>query len=93
VPYVVAYSMMWGSVLSWGIMWPLLAKKEGSWYPAGIQDGDFRGMSGYRVCAPNLPLLCLPMGLLDCKSPSLSTATSKLSADWAFAKGGSLGPD
>lgn len=49
VPYVVAYSLMWGAVISWGVMWPLLAKKEGDWYPAGIQDGDFRGLFGYKV--------------------------------------------
>ncbi len=49
VPYVVSYSMMWGSVISWGIMWPLLSRKEGDWYAAGYQDGDFRGLSGYKV--------------------------------------------
>lgn len=49
VPYVVAYSMMWGAIMSWGIMWPMLAKKEGDWYPAGLTDGDFRGLFGYKV--------------------------------------------
>lgn len=49
VPYVVAYSMMWGAIVSWGIMWPLISRREGDWYPAGIQDGDFRGLSGYKV--------------------------------------------
>ncbi len=49
VPYVVAYSMMWGAIVSWGIMWPLLAKKEGIWFPAGLTDGDFRGLFGYKV--------------------------------------------
>ncbi|EIE18748.1 OPT superfamily oligopeptide transporter [Coccomyxa subellipsoidea C-169] len=48
VPYVVAYSMMWGAIVSWGIMWPLLAKKEGDWFPAGLTDGDFRGLFGYK---------------------------------------------
>ncbi|BDA49724.1 probable metal-nicotianamine transporter YSL6 [Coccomyxa sp. Obi] len=48
VPYVVAYSMMWGAIMSWGIMWPLLTKKEGDWYPDGLSDGDFRGLFGYK---------------------------------------------
>lgn len=49
VPYVVAYSMMWGAIASWGIMWPLLTKKEGDWYPAGLSEGDFRGLFGYKA--------------------------------------------
>jgi hypothetical protein len=49
VPYVVAYSLMFGSILSWGIMWPLLTQKAGDWYPAGLQDGDFRGLFGYKA--------------------------------------------
>ncbi len=52
VPYVVAYSMMWGAIMSWGIMWPLLTDKQGDWYPAGLSDGDFRGLFGYKAGFP-----------------------------------------
>ena len=51
VPYVVAYSLMFGAILSWGIMWPLLTRQAGNWYPAGLQDGDFRGLFGYKVAS------------------------------------------
>ena len=44
VPHVVAWSMMFGAVLSWGIMWPLLAAREGDWYPAGLKSRDFQGL-------------------------------------------------
>ena len=49
MPYVVAYSLMFGSIISWGIMWPLITGKAGDWYPSGLQDGDFRGLFGYKV--------------------------------------------
>ena len=55
VPYVVAYSLMFGAILSWGIMWPLLTRQAGNWYPAGLQDGDFRGLFGYKVCLTFIP--------------------------------------
>ena len=38
--------------MSWGIMWPLLTDKEGDWYPAGLSDGDFRGLFGYKAGFP-----------------------------------------
>ena len=49
VPYVVAYSLMFGAVISSGIMWPLLAQREGQWYESGLQSQDFRGLFGYKV--------------------------------------------
>ncbi len=51
VPYVVAYSLMFGAVLSNGIMWPLIARREGDWYQSGLTSQDFRGLFGYKVCA------------------------------------------
>lgn len=29
-------------------MWPLISKKEGDWYPAGLSSTDFRGLYGYK---------------------------------------------
>ena len=49
VPYVVAYSLMFGAVISSGIMWPLIAQHEGQWYQSGLQSQDFRGLFGYKV--------------------------------------------
>lgn len=30
-PHIVNWSMLLGAVLSWGIMWPLMEKREGDW--------------------------------------------------------------
>lgn len=49
VPHVVAWSMLLGAVLSWGLMWPLLAAREGDWYPAGVDGGDLKGLGGYKI--------------------------------------------
>lgn len=50
-PHVVNWSMLFGAVLSWGIMWPLMSKMEGDWYPAGLDSHDFQGLFGYKVGA------------------------------------------
>ena len=47
---MVAYSLMFGAVISSGIMWPLIAQREGQWYESGLQSQDFRGLFGYKVC-------------------------------------------
>ncbi|KAK9115584.1 hypothetical protein Sjap_014531 [Stephania japonica] len=44
-PYIINLSMLLGSVISWGIMWPLIEKKQGDWYTAG----GMRGLQGYKV--------------------------------------------
>lgn len=48
-PQIVSWSIMFGAVLSWGIMWPLISNKEGDWYPSGLSSTDFRGLYGYKV--------------------------------------------
>jgi hypothetical protein len=48
-PHVVNWSMLLGAVLSWGFMWPLMALKEGDWFPAGLNSHDFQGLFGYKV--------------------------------------------
>jgi hypothetical protein len=50
-PHIVNWSMLLGAILSWGFMWPLLAKREGDWYPAGLGPHDFQGLFGYKVGA------------------------------------------
>lgn len=34
-PLSVAWSLVVGAVLSWGLLWPVLSTKEGSWFPSG----------------------------------------------------------
>ncbi|XP_062219733.1 probable metal-nicotianamine transporter YSL14 isoform X1 [Phragmites australis] len=48
-PYIVNMSVLLGGILSWGIMWPLIAKKKGSWYPASLPDSSLHGLQAYRV--------------------------------------------
>ncbi|XP_038687175.1 probable metal-nicotianamine transporter YSL7 [Tripterygium wilfordii] len=48
-PYMVNVSLLLGAVISWGIMWPLIQKKEGSWYKAGLGGSSLHGIQGYRV--------------------------------------------
>ncbi|KAK9115589.1 hypothetical protein Sjap_014536 [Stephania japonica] len=48
-PYIINASLLVGSILSWGIMWPLIAKKKGDWFPAGIPASSLHGLQGYKV--------------------------------------------
>jgi len=48
-PYIVNVSVLLGGILSWGVMWPLIAKKKGSWYPADAGDSSLHGLQAYRV--------------------------------------------
>ncbi|KAK9106346.1 hypothetical protein Syun_022357 [Stephania yunnanensis] len=48
-PYIINASLLVGSILSWGIMWPLIAKKKGDWFPADIPASSLHGLQGYRV--------------------------------------------
>ncbi|KAL6903470.1 hypothetical protein ACP4OV_004283 [Aristida adscensionis] len=47
--HIVNISVLLGAILSWGIMWPLIAKKRGIWFSADLPDGSLHGMQGYRV--------------------------------------------
>ncbi|KAK4283302.1 hypothetical protein QN277_000267 [Acacia crassicarpa] len=48
-PYIINVSVLLGGILSWGIMWPLIEKKEGQWYPPNLHDTDMNGIQGYKV--------------------------------------------
>ncbi|KAL2631049.1 hypothetical protein R1flu_015735 [Riccia fluitans] len=49
-PHIVNVSVLFGAIVSWGLMWPLIQNREGDWYPAGLNPGrDFRGLFGYKV--------------------------------------------
>ncbi|KAL6652352.1 hypothetical protein ACP70R_011277 [Stipagrostis hirtigluma subsp. patula] len=47
--HLVNISVLLGAILSWGIMWPLIAKKKGIWFSADLDDSSLHGMQGYRV--------------------------------------------
>ncbi|KAL6651069.1 hypothetical protein ACP70R_009994 [Stipagrostis hirtigluma subsp. patula] len=48
-PHIVNVSVLLGGILSWGVMWPLIADKRGSWFDAKLSDKSLEGMQGYRV--------------------------------------------
>ncbi len=55
-PHIVNVSMMLGSILTWGFLWPYIADKSGDWYAAGLNEHDFKGLFGYKVCpSPSHP--------------------------------------
>ena len=57
-PHIVNISVLLGGILSWGVMWPLIAEKRGSWFSAELPDSSLEGMQGYRVCT------CVPAEIL-----------------------------
>uniref|UniRef100_A0ACD5V4C6 Uncharacterized protein n=1 Tax=Avena sativa TaxID=4498 RepID=A0ACD5V4C6_AVESA len=48
-PHRINISLLLGSILSWGIMWPLIADLKGNWYPADIPESSMRSLQGYKV--------------------------------------------
>ncbi|KAM3386675.1 hypothetical protein ACQJBY_009930 [Aegilops geniculata] len=48
-PHIVNCSVFLGSVISWGFLWPFIAKQSGDWYPDNLSSSDFRGLYGYKV--------------------------------------------
>uniref|UniRef100_A0ACD5V5W7 Uncharacterized protein n=1 Tax=Avena sativa TaxID=4498 RepID=A0ACD5V5W7_AVESA len=48
-PYLVNVSLLLGAILSWGIMWPLISTKKGSWYSASVPASSLHGLQAYKV--------------------------------------------
>ncbi|XAR55185.1 hypothetical protein NMG60_11030608 [Bertholletia excelsa] len=51
-PHNVNLSALLGAVLSWGIMWPLISKQKGNWFPGNIPESSMRSLNGYKVFIP-----------------------------------------
>ena len=87
IPYVVSYSLMFGAILSNGIMWPLISKQEGNWYPAGESAQSFQGLFGYKVTS------CLLQRIIHNFSKASDThhvvpPTSKISSEPGMLRAG-----
>ncbi|CAM0945012.1 unnamed protein product [Alopecurus aequalis] len=41
-------STLFGAILSWGIMWPLISKQKGIWYPANVPETSMSSLFGYK---------------------------------------------
>ncbi|KAF8389628.1 hypothetical protein HHK36_024147 [Tetracentron sinense] len=48
-PYIINVSLLVGSILSWGLMWPLIDAKKGDWYLANLEPKSLHGLQGYKV--------------------------------------------
>nr|GMC97921.1 metal-nicotianamine transporter YSL1 [Ipomoea batatas] len=48
-PHIVNVSMLLGAVLSWGVMWPLMEKRKGDWFPANLPETSMKSLNGYKV--------------------------------------------
>uniref|UniRef100_A0A0E0CV18 Uncharacterized protein n=1 Tax=Oryza meridionalis TaxID=40149 RepID=A0A0E0CV18_9ORYZ len=46
--HLVNLSTLLGAVISWGIMWPLISKHKGDWYPANIPESSMTSLYGYK---------------------------------------------
>ncbi|KAI3933615.1 hypothetical protein MKW92_014540 [Papaver armeniacum] len=46
--HLVNLSTLFGAILSWGVMWPLIRGLKGEWYPANISESSMKSLSGYK---------------------------------------------
>uniref|UniRef100_A0A804RK28 Metal-nicotianamine transporter YSL7 n=1 Tax=Zea mays TaxID=4577 RepID=A0A804RK28_MAIZE len=47
--HLVNLSLLFGAVVSWGVMWPLIGKQKGNWYPADASQNSMTGIYGYKA--------------------------------------------
>ncbi|KAH7422134.1 hypothetical protein KP509_13G092300 [Ceratopteris richardii] len=48
-PHTVNFSLLFGGILSWGIIWPMISRHAGDWYPADSGSSNLQGLYGYKV--------------------------------------------
>ncbi|KGN57676.2 metal-nicotianamine transporter YSL3 isoform X1 [Cucumis sativus] len=47
--HLVNLSLLFGAILSWGIMWPLMKGLKGDWYPGSLSESSMKSLNGYKV--------------------------------------------
>ncbi|WVZ86591.1 hypothetical protein U9M48_033346 [Paspalum notatum var. saurae] len=47
--HLVNLSLLFGAILSWGVMWPLIRKQKGNWYSANASESSMTSMYGYKA--------------------------------------------
>ena len=57
--HLVNLSLLFGAVLSWGIMWPLIRGLKGEWFPETLSESSMKSLSGYKVWVLDLLRLLL----------------------------------
>lgn len=48
-PYLINASLLIGSLISWGVLWPWIKNKKGAWYDATLPESSLSGLTGYKV--------------------------------------------
>ncbi|XP_071692364.1 metal-nicotianamine transporter YSL3-like [Rutidosis leptorrhynchoides] len=48
-PHIVNLSLLFGAVISWGIMWPLIGRNKGNWFPTGLPESSMKSLNGYKA--------------------------------------------
>ncbi|KAL8520538.1 hypothetical protein ACS0TY_011167 [Phlomoides rotata] len=56
-PHSVNLSLLLGAVLSYGMMWPLIARLKGDWFPSDVPETSMKSLNGYKVFIPIALLL------------------------------------
>lgn len=47
--HLVNLSLLFGSVISYGIMWPLIDHHKGDWFSDGLEESSMKSLYGYKV--------------------------------------------
>lgn len=47
--HLVNLSLLLGAVLSFGVMYPLIDKLKGHWFPDNLEESNMKGLYGYKV--------------------------------------------
>ncbi|GMH09584.1 hypothetical protein Nepgr_011425 [Nepenthes gracilis] len=47
--HLVNLSLLFGAVLSWGMMWPLIDNLKGDWFPRNLPEDCMESLNGYKV--------------------------------------------
>ncbi|KAK0593260.1 hypothetical protein LWI29_033754 [Acer saccharum] len=47
--HLVNLSLLFGALLSWGLMWPLISGLKGDWFPSTISESSMKSLNGYKV--------------------------------------------
>jgi len=47
--HLVNLSLLLGAVLSYGVMYPLVDRRKGNWFPENLEETNMKGLYGYKV--------------------------------------------
>lgn len=54
--HLVNLSLLLGAVLSYGVMWPLIDRLKGHWFPPTFEESNMKGLYGYKVPLNHHPI-------------------------------------